>query len=66
MVLFQNAGIFKKSSPILQCAYLLLTDSSKGGNALTTWAAGAFSRDFVVRMMTGQNSRNSPQKSINQ
>ena len=25
------------------------------GDALTTWAAGAFSCDFVVRMMTRQN-----------
>ena len=43
------------TASVLQCANLLLTDSSKGGNALTIGAAGAFSRDFVVRLMTRQN-----------
>ena len=46
---------FKNRSPILQCSYLLLTNSSKGGNALFTRRAGAFSRDFEVCMMTRQD-----------
>ena len=46
---------FEYFSSVLQCANLLLTDSSKGGNALTTRATDAFSNDFVVRMMTRQN-----------
>ena len=42
-------------SSVLQCANLLLTDSSKGENALTIRVAGTFSRDFIVRLMTRQN-----------